>query len=155
MAKVSIITSFPFNQSVLCKIELGSDGDDDDDDKTTMAMMVMVRTRNSHQNQPQPNSPSHSTLTRKWKHHGFSPSSFRPAAVIDTYFLVYLAGRIDHGHHDGKAVKALNDAKAMNEAVENAMKLVDKGQFYTINCLYNLFLFFQLVFSDFNFQKCL
>lgn len=42
------------------------------------------------------------------------------------YFLLVEAGRIDHGHHDGKAVKALNDAKAMNEAVENAMKLVDK-----------------------------
>lgn len=42
------------------------------------------------------------------------------------YFLLVEAGRIDHGHHDGKAVKALNDAKAMNEAVENAMKLVNK-----------------------------
>ncbi|XP_067050150.1 alkaline phosphatase-like [Acropora muricata] len=48
------------------------------------------------------------------------------------YFLLVEAGRIDHGHHDGKAVKALNDAKAMNEAVENAMKLVDKETLITV-----------------------
>ena len=90
--------------------------DDDSNNKT-----IMMQPASSY-------FPSNSTPTRQSKHPGFLPSSFRPAAVIDVYFPVYLAGRIDHGHHDGKAVKALNDAKAMNEAVENAMKLVDKGK---------------------------
>ena len=53
MAKVSMTKTFPFNQSVLRNIELGSDGDDDDDDdKTTMVMMVMVRTQCNHPNKP-------------------------------------------------------------------------------------------------------
>ena len=36
--------------------------------------------------------------------------------------------RIDHGHHDGKAVKALNDAVAMNKAVAKALEIVNKGK---------------------------
>jgi len=38
------------------------------------------------------------------------------------------AGRIDHGHHDGKAVKALNDGVAMNKAVAKALEMVNKGK---------------------------
>ncbi|XP_068755644.1 alkaline phosphatase-like [Montipora capricornis] len=48
------------------------------------------------------------------------------------YFLLVEAGRIDHGHHDGKAVKALNDAVAMDKAVKNALTLVDKETLITV-----------------------
>ena len=51
-----------------------------------------------------------------------------PFQSITFLFLLYPAGRIDHGHHDGKAVKALNDAVAMDKAVKNALTLVDKGK---------------------------
>ena len=40
----------------------------------------------------------------------------------------FKGGRIDHGHHDGKAVKALNDAVAMNKAVAKALEIVNKGK---------------------------
>ena len=42
--------------------------------------------------------------------------------------VLFSAGRIDHGHHDGKAVRALNDAVAMNEAVSKALEIVKKGK---------------------------
>ena len=42
--------------------------------------------------------------------------------------VLFSAGRIDHGHHDGKAVKALNDAVAMNKAVAKALEIVKKGK---------------------------
>ena len=42
--------------------------------------------------------------------------------------VLFSAGRIDHGHHDGKAVKALNDAVAMNKAVSKALEIVKKGK---------------------------
>ena len=44
---------------------------------------------------------------------------------LSSYFL---AGRIDHGHHDGMAVKALNDGVAMNKAVAKALQIVKKGK---------------------------
>ena len=44
-------------------------------------------------------------------------------------FLFFLpGGRIDHGHHDGKAVKALNEAVAMNKAVTKALQILNKGK---------------------------
>ncbi|CAH3032323.1 unnamed protein product, partial [Porites lobata] len=44
------------------------------------------------------------------------------------FFLLVEGGRIDHGHHDGKAVKALNDAVAMNKAVAKALEIVNKDE---------------------------
>lgn len=42
------------------------------------------------------------------------------------YFLFVEAARIDHGHHAGKAVRALNEAVALAKAVDKAISLVDK-----------------------------
>ena len=42
--------------------------------------------------------------------------------------VLFSAGRIDHGHHDGNAVKALNDGVAMNKAVAKALEMVNKGK---------------------------
>ena len=39
-----------------------------------------------------------------------------------------LGGRIDHGHHDGNAVRALHDAVAMNKAVSKAADMIDQGK---------------------------
>lgn len=36
-------------------------------------------------------------------------------------------GRIDHGHHDGQAVRALNDAVAMAKACGKAMEMTNRG----------------------------
>ena len=45
------------------------------------------------------------------------------------YFLrSVLRGRIDHGHHAGRAVKALNDALAMDKAVARTLEIVNKGK---------------------------
>ncbi|KAM7434986.1 hypothetical protein ABFA07_015035 [Porites harrisoni] len=44
------------------------------------------------------------------------------------FFLLVEGGRIDHGHHDGKAVKALNEAVAMNKAVTKALQMVNKDE---------------------------
>lgn len=41
------------------------------------------------------------------------------------YFLMVEAGRIDHGHHDGKPGYALIETQALNEAVETALSMVD------------------------------
>lgn len=43
------------------------------------------------------------------------------------YFLMVEGGRIDHGHHDGNAYRALTDAVAMADAVRVAMDLTDAG----------------------------
>lgn len=40
----------------------------------------------------------------------------------------YLAARVDHGHHAGKAVRAINDAVAMAKAVEKAVSMISKGR---------------------------
>ena len=45
--------------------------------------------------------------------------------IIQTMFA---AARIDHGHHAGKAVRALNEAVALAKAVDKAISLVDKGK---------------------------
>ena len=37
-------------------------------------------------------------------------------------------GRIDHGHHDGQAVRALNDAVAMAKACGKAMEMTNRGK---------------------------
>lgn len=42
-------------------------------------------------------------------------------------------GRIDHGHHSGKAVRALNDAVAMAKACGKAMEMTNRGN--TLVCL--------------------
>ncbi|WP_321394460.1 alkaline phosphatase [Emcibacter sp.] len=41
------------------------------------------------------------------------------------YFLMVEGGRIDHGHHDGRAAMALTDGVALNEAVKMADSLTD------------------------------
>ncbi|MBT8065617.1 MAG: alkaline phosphatase, partial [Gammaproteobacteria bacterium] len=41
------------------------------------------------------------------------------------YFLMVEAGRIDHGHHDGKPGYALIETQALNEAVETTLSMVD------------------------------
>ena len=40
----------------------------------------------------------------------------------------FSGGRIDHGHHDGSAIKALTDAVAMNKAVAKALQIIKKGK---------------------------
>jgi len=37
-------------------------------------------------------------------------------------------GRIDHGHHDGQAVRALHDTVAMNKAVSKATDMINLGK---------------------------
>ena len=56
------------------------------------------------------------------------------------FFLFFLpGGRIDHGHHDGKAVKALNEAVAMNKAVTKALQMVNKGKIIPLIAIYLFF----------------
>ena len=56
------------------------------------------------------------------------------------FFLFFLpGGRIDHGHHDGKAVKALNEAVAMNKAVTKALEMVNKGKITPLIAIYLFF----------------
>ena len=66
--------------------------------------------------------------------HAPLPSSPHPTPLTVTisvfFFLSSPAGRIDHGHHGGKAVKALTDAVAMNKAVASALKMVNKGKYF-------------------------
>ncbi|XP_064108445.1 alkaline phosphatase-like [Macrobrachium nipponense] len=42
------------------------------------------------------------------------------------YFLLVEGGRIDHGHHDTKAHRALDEAVAMDRAVEEALRLTSR-----------------------------
>lgn len=42
-------------------------------------------------------------------------------------FSSFSAGRIDHGHHAGSAIRALTDAVALNKAVAKAIDIVKKG----------------------------
>ncbi|XP_067051441.1 alkaline phosphatase-like isoform X2 [Acropora muricata] len=44
------------------------------------------------------------------------------------YFLFVEGARIDHGHHAGRAVRALNDAVAFSEAVKKAVEMVNKDE---------------------------
>jgi len=44
------------------------------------------------------------------------------------YFLLVEAGRIDHGHHAGSAIRALTDAVALNKAVAKAIDIVKKDE---------------------------
>ncbi|XP_078373755.1 alkaline phosphatase-like isoform X2 [Oculina patagonica] len=44
------------------------------------------------------------------------------------YFLLVEGGRIDHGHHGGKAVRALNDAVAMAKACGKAADMTDRDE---------------------------
>ena len=51
--------------------------------------------------------------------------------MLPVFFFVFFflpGGRIDHGHHDSKAVKALNEAVSMNKAVTKALQMVNKGK---------------------------
>ena len=41
---------------------------------------------------------------------------------------MFSAARIDHGHHAGKAARALHEAVAFAKAVEKAVGMVDKGK---------------------------
>ena len=40
----------------------------------------------------------------------------------------FSAARVDHGHHAGKAARAINDAVAMAKAVEKAVSMISKGR---------------------------
>ncbi len=44
------------------------------------------------------------------------------------YFMMVEAGRIDHGHHDGIAHKALTDTIALSDAVNTALNSVDLNE---------------------------
>lgn len=44
------------------------------------------------------------------------------------YTVLLSGGRIDHGHHDGQAVRALNDAVAMAKACGKAMEMTNRGK---------------------------
>ncbi|HEY6509570.1 MAG TPA: alkaline phosphatase, partial [Vicinamibacterales bacterium] len=43
----------------------------------------------------------------------------------DGYFLMVEAGRIDHGHHEGNAFRAMTDMQALDEAIGTALSMVD------------------------------
>ena len=43
----------------------------------------------------------------------------------DGYFLMVEGGRIDHGHHEGNAFRALTDAEALDRAIGAAAQMVD------------------------------
>lgn len=60
-----------------------------------------------------------------------------PSCFFSSFFLP--GGRIDHGHHDGKAVKALNEAVAMNKAVTKALQMVNKGKITPLIAIYLFF----------------
>lgn len=59
-------------------------------------------------------------------------SLFPPPYPSHCHYLCFFSpvGRIDHGHHDGKAVKALTDAVVMNKAVASALKMANKGKYF-------------------------
>ncbi|KAK2570594.1 Alkaline phosphatase [Acropora cervicornis] len=44
------------------------------------------------------------------------------------FFLLVEGGRIDHGHHSGRAVTALHDAVAMDKAVAKTKQIVDREE---------------------------
>ena len=46
----------------------------------------------------------------------------------DGFYLMVEAGRVDHGHHEGNAQRALNDAIALSDAVAKAVELVDLSE---------------------------
>ena len=46
----------------------------------------------------------------------------------DGYFLMVEAGRIDHGHHEGNAYRALGETIALSDAVRLALAKVDMAQ---------------------------
>ena len=39
----------------------------------------------------------------------------------------FAGARVDHGHHKGKAVRAINEAVALAKAVDKAVSMVNKG----------------------------
>ena len=41
-------------------------------------------------------------------------------------FFISVGGRIDHGHHEGRAFPALNDTVAFSEAVQKAMNITSE-----------------------------
>ena len=56
-----------------------------------------------------------------------------PVSLVRAYltsFSLFSAGRIDHGHHDGKAIRALTDTVALNKAVAKAIDIVNKGNIW-------------------------
>ena len=54
-----------------------------------------------------------------------------PLSIV--FVFGFSGGRIDHGHHDGIAHKALTDTIAMAKAVTKALSLVDQGTKYVTN----------------------
>ncbi|NWX89122.1 PPBI phosphatase, partial [Nothoprocta ornata] len=48
------------------------------------------------------------------------------------FYLFVEGGRIDHGHHEGAAQKALTDAVAFDQAIERASALTDESQTLTV-----------------------
>ena len=46
---------------------------------------------------------------------------------------------MDHGHHAGKAVRAINDAVAMAKAVDKAASMISKGRLTFIYLFIYLF----------------
>ena len=55
------------------------------------------------------------------------------------YIIIFLGARVDHGHHAGKAVRAVNDAVALAKAVDKAVSMVDKGALIFFTVHQNLF----------------
>ncbi|NXY82952.1 PPBI phosphatase, partial [Alcedo cyanopectus] len=48
------------------------------------------------------------------------------------FYLFVEGGRIDHGHHDGQAQKALTEAVEFDKAIEKAGKLTDEAETLTV-----------------------
>ena len=45
--------------------------------------------------------------------------------MIDKLYLIIAGARIDHGHHDSKAKKALYETLAFEDAIQEALNIVD------------------------------
>lgn len=81
-------------------------------------------------------SPSHMTYSLERESDSSEPTltEMTRAAIArakrdeDGYFLMIEAGRIDHGHHDGRADLALSETQELSRAVEAALAMIDPAE---------------------------
>lgn len=71
--------------------------------------------------------------------------------LITDYAIFFAGGRIDHGHHAGQAVRALQEAVAMNKAVSMASQMINRGNHrltcFVFQCILSHFWMFVAIFS--------
>ena len=52
--------------------------------------------------------------------------------IIRIHLFLTAGARVDHGHHAGKAVLAINEAVALAKSVDKAVDMVNKGEVITV-----------------------